>query len=150
MLACDLWPLDLSEDKCNTLSCLFHELKEYHLPVMKADKLEWTKPETDATRKPFEGYHLYIMDVNEMSALMERFDAVEPPTKFELNHIVEQIELFCVGLCLDCFKGNETCRVPHSDPFSEDLWIPLRRMDQDGRPDHGADTKRPESWESVW
>lgn len=152
MLACDLWPLDLSEDECNTLSCLFYELRQYHLPIMQADKLEWSKPEKKATDKPSASFSLFDVPglFDGKSSLGATVDFVGPPTKFELNHIVERIELFCVGLCLDCFKGNETCRVPHSDPFSKDLWIPLKHMGLDGRPDHGADTKRPESWESVW
>lgn len=75
---------------------------------------------------------------------------VKPPTKFELVHIVERIELFCVGLCLDCLKGSDKCRVPHSDPFGKNLWIPLRHMGHDGVSDFGADTERPASWESCW
>ncbi|KAM0706399.1 hypothetical protein Q7P35_005725 [Cladosporium inversicolor] len=47
--------------------------------------------------------------------------AVEPTTKFEWVLIVERIELFCVGLCLDCLKGNMTCRAEHTDPFSQRL-----------------------------
>lgn len=76
--------------------------------------------------------------------------AVEPPTKFELVLIVERIELFCVGLCLDCLKGNKTCRAEHTDPFSEHLWIPLRNMSLDGGPDYGTDTMRPVDWQSIW
>lgn len=126
MLACDLWPLDLNRDDWFTLSYVFRELREFHLPIMKADKLEYSEPEAEATSGAF-ATHVSKVFAG-VSARGAATKAVEPPTKFELVHIVERIDLFCVGLCLDCFKGNETCRVPHSDPFSEGLWIPLRRM----------------------
>lgn len=75
---------------------------------------------------------------------------VKPPTKFELVHIVERIELLCVGLCLDCLKGNHECRVKHADPFDKYLWYSHGHMGLSGGSEHGKDTKRPVDWESIW
>lgn len=142
MLSFDLWPLDL---RVYSLAFLFGELREYHVPIMQADILTGQSTNTRG--------ELFELDDSEYIRLFGRpkpAKVVTPPTKFELVHIVERIELFCVGLCLDCLKGNKTCRVKHTDPFSEDLWIPLRNMGSDCGPDYGADTKRPVDWESIW
>lgn len=66
---------------------------------------------------------------------------VKLPTKYEFVHIVERIDLFCVGLCLDRPKGNDMCRVKDTDPFDEGLWIPRRHMSSNGGSDYGEDTK---------
>jgi hypothetical protein len=34
-------------------------------------------------------------------------------TVFELS---EQLRSLCIGLCLDCSKGKDVCRLPHLDP----------------------------------
>lgn len=31
--------------------------------------------------------------------------------------LAEELNKLCVGLCLDCLKGNETCRSAHPDPW---------------------------------
>jgi hypothetical protein len=76
--------------------------------------------------------------------------SIAPHQKFELVHIVERIELFCVSLCLDSLKGNDERRVKHTDPFDKDLWIPHRHMRSNGGSIVGDDTKRPVNCESIW
>lgn len=142
MLAHDLWPLDLGQGDYNTLHCLFFKLNQYHVPVMQVDKVRFTEVKAEATGSS--------SSQNILSDFAARGQAVEPPTKLELNNILERIELFCVGLCLDCCKGKDTCRVPHSDPFDHDLLIAPRSMGMNGGPDRGAGTERLESWESIW
>jgi hypothetical protein len=144
MLDLDLWPLDLRE---TDLKHVFDELREYHVPIMQADILAGQSADAHA-----EG----LDDLDDDHDLVRLFGrpkpakVVKPPTKFELVHIVERIELFCVGLCLDCLKGNDECRVEHTDPFDKDLWIPRRHMSSNGGSDFGDDTKRPVNWESIW
>lgn len=142
MLGLDLWPLDLRE---TPLRHVFEELREYHVPIMQADTL--LGQSTDIHEE------LHELDNHEYMTLFGRpkpAKVVKPPTKFELVHIVERIELFCVGLCLDCLKGKDKCRVKHTDPFDKNLWIPRRHMSSNGGADFGEDTKRPVEWESIW
>jgi hypothetical protein len=142
LLDFDLWPLDL---RVSDLGYVFHELREYHVPIMQADILP--TPETDVGVDGDLMYHLRSL---RNSLPKSPAKAVKPPTKLELVLIVERIEDFCIGLCLDCLNGNKTCRVQHTDPFSEDLWSLLRHVSSDGGPDYGADTKRPVDWEGIW
>ena len=145
MLDCDLWPLDL---RGSPLHYLFGDLREYHVPVMQADDLTDQHANSIAGLASLAQEHMRYTGTR--SAQQWSAWAIKPPTKFELVHIVERIELFCVGLCLDCLKSNDRCRVRHPDPFDKNLWIPLRRMGSDGKPDHGEDTKRPADWQSIW
>lgn len=147
MLFCDLWPLDLRRSDID-LSYLFRQLREFHVPIMQADRLEHSKPGARSTGRSTIARKVKLYSLG--SARGPAPKIVEPPLKFELNNIVERIELYCVGLCLDCFKGNNSCRVPHPDPFNKDLLVPLRYMDQDGRPDLGLDAERLAGWEDVW
>lgn len=143
ILGLDLWPLDLRE---TPLSHVFDELREFHVPVMQADILAGQSADT-----LMEG--LEDLDNSEYVRLFRRQKparVVKPPTKFESVHIVEHTELFCVGLCLDCLKRNDECRVKHTDPFDENLWIPRRLMSSNGGSDYGEDTRRPVNWESIW
>lgn len=121
------------------------ELREFHVPVMQADILAGQS--ADALMEGLEG-----LDHSEYARLFGRpkpAKVVKPPTKFEFVHIVERIDLFCVGLCLDRLKGNDMCRVKHTDPFDEGLWIPRRHMSSNGGSDYGEDTKCPVNWESI-
>jgi hypothetical protein len=134
--------------KVNSLHHLFSELGEYHVPIMQADILasQQNEPVDHAGLTQSEYLRLSARHVAQKPAAK----VVKPPTKFELVHIVERIELFCVGLCLDCLKGNDKCRVRHTDHFDENLWIPHRHMGCDGDSDFGEDTKRPADWQSIW
>lgn len=53
------------------------------------------------------------------SAPHRRRDAtsVRQPTARTLMSLAEELNKLCVGLCLDCLKGNETCRSAHPDPW---------------------------------
>ena len=37
----------------------------------------------------------------------------EQPSQQTLESLAGRIREHCAGLCLDCFKGNEHCRLPH-------------------------------------
>jgi len=149
MLDCDLWPLDLKE---YYMDYLFGELREYHVPIMQADNLE-PQPQSQPQPQPNDvhvnAFHFidphYVRRFARGASQEPLTEVVKPPTKFELVLIVERIERICVGLCLDCLKGNDRCRVQHSDPFSNDLWD----GSNDG-PGHRKGTKRPVEWESIW
>lgn len=63
-------------------------------------------------------------------------DAPDPqvPTLRTVLGLWLQLEKLCVGLCLDCLKGNEVCRLPHPDPWVEyrerfGLWLDPASMD---------------------
>ena len=142
MLGLDLWPLDLRE---TPLKHVFDELREYHHPVMQADILAGEPNDIS-----WGDFDLVNTTYGTLSGELKPAKVAKPPTKFELVHAVERIELFCVGLCLDCLKGNEKCRVKHTDPFDKHLWIPRRRMRSNGGPDFGEDTERPVEWQSIW
>lgn len=149
LLGLDLWPLDL---RVHSLAYVFGQLREYHVPVMQADILPEQK--TSTLMDHLERSGAYIIDhprrYFDNPPRNSTAKVVKPPTKFELVHIVERIELFCVGLCLDCLKGKDKCRVKHTDPFDKNLWIPRRHMSSNGGADFGEDTKRPVEWESIW
>jgi hypothetical protein len=44
------------------------------------------------------------------------------PTLRTLSDLTARLKGLCVGLCLDCLKGNDVCRSPYPDP-----WVAYRR-----------------------
>ena len=149
LLALGLWPLDL---RVNSLAYVFGQLREYHVPVMQADILPGQNTSTPMDHSGCSYRYIIHHPCRHSDNPLRNSTAkvVKPPTKFELVHIVERIEFFCVGLCLDCLKGHVKCRVKHTDPFDKGLWIPLRHMRSNGGSDYGEDTERPVDWESIW
>lgn len=49
---------------------------------------------------------------------------IEPPTKKDLEHLIEKIRRSCVGLCLDCVQGNFNCRERHSQRWKGSEALP--------------------------
>lgn len=50
------------------------------------------------------------------------------PTQRTVFDLCMRLQDLCVGLCLDCLKGNDVCRLPHPDPWveylrSSELWF---------------------------
>jgi hypothetical protein len=43
---------------------------------------------------------------------------LQVPTLRTVFDLSEQLRSLCVGLCLDCSKGNDVCRLPHPDPLA--------------------------------
>lgn len=71
----------------------------------------------------------------------------DPPTKEKFKDIAKRMKSCCVGVCLDCLKGNETCRVPHTSPWQ--AW----QADSDTHVSWDYDLEpppQPESWDSMW
>jgi hypothetical protein len=40
------------------------------------------------------------------------------PTLRTVFDLSEQLRSLCVGLCMDCSKGNDVCRSPHPEPWA--------------------------------
>ena len=50
------------------------------------------------------------------------------PTQRTVFDLSEKLQDLCAGLCLDCLKGKDVCRLPHPDPWaayrrSSELWF---------------------------
>lgn len=123
----DLWPLDL---KKSSLAKIVIILPTVHVPVLKTE----TYPQS-----PFIGHYQESEDGNyERSVfgdsdffpqsrpatmlvgrrIVDRDQDIPPrqrqePSQQTLESLAERVREHCAGLCLDCMKGNENCRLPH-------------------------------------
>lgn len=78
------------------------------------------------------------------------------PTLRTVFDLSERLRSLCVGLCLDCSKGNDVCRSPHPDPWgaywkSVRLWFgqetPLEESVMD--PDHEEMIREGLAWDAL-
>lgn len=78
------------------------------------------------------------------------------PTLRTLLNLSKRLEDLCVGLCLDCLKGHEVCRLPHPDPWvayreSSRLWLEPQSLGDRQETNAGwiAHTASEASWPSL-
>lgn len=72
---------------------------------------------------------------------------IEPPSQEDLDNLTDRIRGRCVGLCLDCVKGNDSCRVGHRE-----LWGEEEELPKDMFWAYSLDPKsgRPSSFNQTW
>jgi hypothetical protein len=128
-----LWPLDL---KSYSLQSLVTMLPTVHVPVLESDGYP---------HSPFAGQTVgnnHGSDVMHMSPPRTPrswiFDdeiyihqnptsrPSEQPSQQTLESLAGRIREHCAGLCLDCLKGKEQCRLPHPTPRKAQTFIVAR------------------------
>lgn len=94
-------------------------------PIMRADNLEPQPQLQSNDRVGMIAFHfIHSEHFRRFARCVSQkplTEVVRPPNKFALVLVFERVERICVGLDLDCLKGNDRCRVQHTDPFSNDL-----------------------------
>jgi len=113
-----LWPLDVGKLSLQLiLSCL----RAVHVPIMERDTTS-SPPATPRHIRSdyyYDSWHVGTRPssrqsyVSEITYGMAAARKSEQPTEAVLDSIIERVAERCVGLCLDCFKGNDHCRQPH-------------------------------------
>jgi len=124
-----LWPLDL---KSSSLKKIVAALPKVHVPVLESDGYPHSPfaGQDSGIHARNDAMDMYGSDVMDLSPprspvswdfdgrAYHRFQSTpsrpqEQPTQQTLESLAERIRENCAGLCLDCFKGNDQCRLPH-------------------------------------
>jgi hypothetical protein len=107
-----LWPIDL--DKLS-LQKIVNALSTVRVPVLESH----TYPHS-----PFDGPDSEDGDDEMPTGLVfpwgsggvgqaVQYRPRHQPSQRTLVNLAERVREHCTGLCLDCFRGNEQCRLPH-------------------------------------
>jgi len=112
----DLWPLDLNK---SSLANIVLVLPTVHVPVLEAGIYPQSpflgrSPDSEDEdendeRSVFGDVDFGWVDRNNDIAPRQR----QRPSQQTLESLAERVREHCAGLCLDCLKGNENCRLPH-------------------------------------
>lgn len=114
----DLWPLDLNS---SSLKKIVDALSTVHVPILECDTYPHSpfaghiahSEDRDAGDERlawvFDTWGVPIADRNHETPRRQ----VQKASKQSLQSLIERVSELCAGLCLDCFKENEHCRVPH-------------------------------------
>ena len=117
-----LWPLDL---KRSSLKKLVTALPTVHVPVLESDGYPRSPFAGQTSRNDYGSEEMHLTPLGyprtpmgwgfhgayKLQNIARR--EKEQPSKQTLESLAERIREHCAGLCLDCFKGNEHCRLPH-------------------------------------
>ena len=117
-----LWPLDL---KRSSLKKLVTALPTVHVPVLESDGYPRSPFAGQTSRNDYGSEEMHLTPLGYPRTPMGwgfhgayKLQNIagrekEQPSKQTLESLAERIREHCAGLCLDCFKGNEHCRLPH-------------------------------------
>lgn len=162
-----LWPLDF---RYAQLDAFVAELRTVKVSTIRADQDEPFKAPTYARKTryvdnggwgaPSELEQYWEPDPEDQPfAYPEPLDGLEIPNQRHLEEAAARVEKLCVGLCLDCLKGKDICRVAHVkawhtiQPKSEfricgDCGSALHNLWDGGGPCPGMTL--PPGWEASW
>lgn len=159
MHSLDIWPLHLG---ANSVQELLERLSELELPVLEAAPDEpYTRPvpvphqrwgranSADSWNGPSPARSVNGAGGwgnNPSPSVTSISDA---PNHVTMRQAVECLKDLCVGICLDCIKGNEVCRVPHPRPWKK-RWLAMHPEYGWGMGDHLTEPSAPGNWESAW
>nr|OQO18359.1 hypothetical protein B0A51_15656 [Rachicladosporium sp. CCFEE 5018] len=168
LVSAKVWPLGQPCSLANTVS----RISELDVPVLKSDNFKayvdparhqredrdsWASTSVSSDRAGWlsAGIPLRMLDGgNDGVQTCRVIKAGGGPTSKAISRSAAAALQTCVGLCLDCLKGNETCRVPH--PSRHDVGIPSATvMETWGfRDQRSAQEKAANAWAerpgSVW
>jgi hypothetical protein len=118
-----LWPLDL---KGSSLKTIVTALPAVHVPVLESDCYPHSHFAGQTAENDYGSDVVHMSGTVNLgfsrivrSAHRSYTDQSIPhrpqgqPTQQTLESLAERIRENCAGLCLDCLKGNEQCRLPH-------------------------------------
>lgn len=136
-----LWPIWPAAQYSEPLEYLLASFSSLGLPVIRADPdTPYEAPSPPRIhRAPRVVHHGWGYGPDGPESVLspripcpppQRQTAVAPrmPTQHTVSNSSMRLEDLCVGLCLDCSKGNDVCRLPHPAPWpayqsSLEMWF---------------------------
>jgi hypothetical protein len=153
LLSSGLWPLDL---KVSSLQKIVTALPMVHVPVLESDNYPHSPFAGQTLGNDYGSYAIHMADPANLrfggtvrSSQRSTDHSISPrpqeqPSQQTLESLAERIREHCAGLCLDCLKGNEQCRLPHPTLRKAQTFI-LSRPD----PPHSPRRRRRNSFGSI-
>jgi hypothetical protein len=154
-----LWPVRPVTSRLKSLEEQLTSFSSLELPNIRADRDSPYQPSSSPRTKKdrynnggWDGSFIPRRSSLNSSASSVKVKAVptdRSPTLRTLSDLTARLKGLCVGLCLDCLKGNDVCRSPHPDP-----WVAYRRslglwFEENTDPEENVSPIQWPAWESV-
>lgn len=138
MKANELWPILPVTSGSRSLEDQLASFSSLDLPIISADRDRSYSPRRKR-RSSIESYGTWGDDISlTPSPPPSRLPGFlgqghgsstsRSPTQRTVFDLSKRLQDLCVGLCLDCLKGNDVCRVPHPESWgayrrSSEMWF---------------------------
>jgi len=128
MKANQLWPVRPVTHWSTSLQDQLKSSCSLELPVIRTDRnkrhARHSSPDStdsDNTRRDWDSYGDPVFQSAHISGARRQGKhekTHQTPTQRTVFDLSKRLEDLCVGLCLDCLKGKESCRVSHPYPWA--------------------------------
>jgi hypothetical protein len=125
MKAQSLWPIWPGNSSLKSLEGQLKAFSSLELPIISADRDKFYVPPPPAPSlapsvidRQHGGWVAYDSMPPSPRLRSPPIRTKEVPTLRTVLDLSKQLTSLCVGLCLDCSKGNDVCHLPHPDPWT--------------------------------